>query len=304
MVKNPFEDSDSQYKVENPFEDQPKKETPPLPTKNTTTFQPATTVPSANDSSSINPWGSSEVVKQSVDSPPPSVNKTESKKKKSKAAEKASAGSGYVASTFGKCMNVSPVFFSLLVAVFLTLLLFGFTCWSLSDKLPSGEHCTQFNPYNPFRIKFTDSSGRKIVTYQCGWRSRNQALRFVMCILAFISPIAVILILNKKWSDFLLWIYVILCFAFAAFFFWAAVIDGQSTQKSRDFWDSYIKTQTFTSQYDSDVKFTLQFWPYIVTVLIDVLVVIAWIVCGLIIGRFKWRGGMEAAPKKPDFDMP
>jgi len=214
------------------------------------------------------------------------------------------SGGGYVASTFNNCMTISPVFFSLLIAVLMSILLFGFTCWSLRDKAFATQSCHDYNPYTPFVIKYiTKDNGHTYATYQCGWRSNNQALRFIISLISIFSPIAIILIMNKKLPNFILWVYAAICIVFAGLFFWAAVIDGQRMNDSKNFWDDAVK-----SIDDDDVKVETVWWPYIVTILIDTLDCIAWLISGLLIGRFKWRGGINSPAggqtKQKEFDMP
>jgi len=186
----------------------------------------------------------------------------------------------------------------------MSILLFGFTCWSLKDRAFPDKPCHDYNPYTPFVIKYiTKDNGRTYATYQCGWRSNNQALRFIISLVSIFSPIVIILIMNKKLPNFILWVYAAVCIVFAGLFFWAAVIDGQRMTDSKNFW-----TDAVSSIDDDDVKVELVWWPYIITILIDTLDCVAWLICAIMIGRFKWRGGINSPAggqtKQKEFDMP
>jgi len=195
----------------------------------------------------------------------------------------------YVIYNISKCLSISPVFLTLSITILITLFLFGFTCWSLSNHpLVNGSisKCSDWNPYTPYYIKIEQTNNN--FSYKCGWRSRNQALRFIMCLLSIFSPIIVLMILNKKLSEYFYWIYMIICFIFAGFFFWAAIIDGEEIAGSRKYWDSEDMQKYYKN---TSAKITL--WPFIFTVFMDVLTCIAWVACGTTIARFKWHKKQE-----------
>jgi len=276
MSDNPFEES------ENPFEDthEPASKAYTVPSKTPPTPPPKV----LSASKTFEPVDIGGKEKETVN---PFDDKRASQI--SNVEDSTSVEDSKPESTFtivGSVKAFLPLFLLLLFSSFLCLLIFAFTCWSFQEvthtsrgsylyNIDTGDKlkCSDF-PSNetPFRFRLeTDPQ-----YLQCSWHTRNQALRFIISLIGFIFPFILFVVWMKKWRPKLFtWIYAIVCFIIGGLLFWAAIIDGNDTRTSMNWCNGDLKKNVTGS-------IVCGYWPYILTILWDIIGAGIEIICGVV----------------------
>eukprot|EP01114_Cavostelium_apophysatum_P006514 TRINITY_DN1785_c0_g1_i1.p1 TRINITY_DN1785_c0_g1~~TRINITY_DN1785_c0_g1_i1.p1 ORF type:complete len:244 (+),score=25.79 TRINITY_DN1785_c0_g1_i1:230-961(+) len=196
-------------------------------------------------------------------------------------AEKSAAQKSEKKSVTGRFGQKLPIVVIMILTVAVVLVLFGFTCFGFANNTETdaganlNNDCS-FKGYRPTRLR----SKFDTEYLMCGWKSSRQAHRFVVCIVAALSPILFFIADRRKWRP-AVFVYATWAGVLGALFFWAMCNDATDVHNNLNFCNDLEDL--------SGNPVVCGFWPFIVTCLFDALAFVVQAIQGLIVARYAWK---------------